>query len=291
MGAMRSLLELLNLKKVDDLEFLGLGGQESHVRTFGGQLIAQGLIAASRTVDASRVIHSMHSYFLRPGSTDEEIVYKVEAVRDGGSFSLRNVKAFQDDRLIYQLSASFHDHEDSPSHSSDMPQVAQPESVSSFKERFSGRENDSDMGRWFGRAKPFDIRYLGPTPFDEGHEVNEPIQQLWIRFVDPISDDPIIHAGVIGYASDMFVLDPILLARGARWTDQKVMGASLDHSMWFHQPFRADEWLLIDHSSAISRGGRGLAEARIWTSDGRLVATFNQEALLRPPRTRQQMEG
>ncbi len=280
---LNQLISLLNLQDLGDGIFLGTPSNEPHVRAFGGQVAAQALVAAGMTVEGDRNVHSLHSYFLRPGQPARSTTYVVDRVRDGRSFSTRRVEAWQADRLIFSLSASFHLAEFGPSHGSEMPEAPDPLSLAPFEERFAGRDDESDMARWFVRARPFDIRYTEATPFDAPVIGRAAHQQVWIKTAAQLPDNPLLHACVAAYASDMTLLDAILLTHGMSWTDRAIMGASLDHAMWFHAPFRADEWLLFDQVSPIAAAGRGLARGEVWTQDGRHVVSIVQEALLRPP--------
>ena len=286
------LIRLLNLAESKSeseagRQFTGPASHEPHIRAFGGQVAAQALMAAYRTVDAGRPPHSLHCYFLRPGSPDEEIVYEVESVRNGRSFSMRHVDAVQRDKVILQMSVSFHSPESGIEHSDSPPQVTGPRDLETFDHRFSGRQ-DSDMSRWFVRTRPFDIRYVDKSPFDHSEVGTPPRQFVWIKTFDPLPDSQQLHDAIFTYISDMTVLDPILLRHGIRWTDDKILGASLDHTIWFHRAVRVDEWLLLDLESPIAVGGRALARGRVWTESGELVATLAQEALMRPPHVSRQ---
>lgn len=305
-AGLRQFLDLLDLERLDNgpLLYRGSRSNDPHIRAFGGHIAAQTLMAACRSVDPDRVVHSLHAYFLRPGRPDVETDFSVDAVRDGRSFSTRHVKAYQEGSCIFEMSASFHRREKGIEHVTEMPKVPPPEQLTRFEERFAGRDQ-TDMERWFVRARPFDIRYVGRTPFDvdtpfvpekvqagrtaantqalrDGSR-SLPRQQVWLKVIEVLPDDAALHACAVAYASDMTVLDAVLMTHGMSWTDRTILGASLDHAMWFHQPFRADEWLLFDQESPIAFGGRGLARAQIWTQDGRLIVSVVQEALLRPP--------
>jgi len=282
MAAVTALLDLLDLRQIDDADFEGRASHERHVRAFGGQVAAQALVAAGRTVESARPVNSLHVYFLRPGQPSEPILYRVARLRDGRSFTTRLVEGIQDDRVIFQMSASFHINESGVAHSESMPAAPSPNELRTFEDRFAGRD-ESDMERWFSRVEPFDIRYVNTTPFDPPAGEHPSRQQVWIKTKAGLSDDTLLHRCITAYASDLTLLDAVLLKHGMQWTDRSMMGASLDHAMWFHQPFRVDEWLLFDQASPIATGGRGLASAEVWTEDGRLVVSIVQEALLRPP--------
>lgn len=281
-AAIDNLLRLLDLKSVGPDEFIGAASHEPHVRAFGGQVAAQALVAGGRTVEASRRPNSLHCYFLRPGLPSQEIEYRVEKVRDGRSFSVRQVKAIQNGKTILEMSASFHISENGLTHAAPPPDVTPPAELQAFETRFAGRD-ETDMTRWFIRARPFDIRYVNVSPFDYSKPGSPAEQDVWVKTIDALTDDSLLHYGIFTYISDLTILDSILLHHGIRWTDEAVLGASLDHAIWFHQPFRMDEWLLLDQESPVTFGGRGLAQGRVWTEDGRLVASVAQEALTRPP--------
>jgi acyl-CoA thioesterase-2 len=278
---MLPLLEQFALTSVDDTHFVAAASRETHIRSYGGQIIAQALLAAGRTVEPDRLCHSLHGYFLRPGSTQDDMQLETEIVRDGRSFSMRHVQVRQNSKHLFSLMTSFHRDEPGGEHQSAMPTVLAPETLPSFSERFAGRESHDDVGRWFDRLEAFDVRFVGPTPLDVEPESGR--SQFWVRFIAPLPDSPLMHQAALAYMSDMFILDPIFLEHGTSWTKSKVLGASLDHAMWFHNDFDAGEWLLFDQESSISAHSRGLARAQVWSRDGRLIATVEQEALLRPP--------
>jgi acyl-CoA thioesterase-2 len=278
---MLHVLEQLQLHAVDDLHFIAPPSRESHIRSYGGQIVAQALLAAGATIPEGRSCHSLHGYFLRPGNTDAEMDIAVTVVRDGRSFSVRDVAISQHDKQIFSLTASFHSDEGGAEHQDVMPVVPGPESLPTFVERFGGREGADDVGRWFDRTASYDLRFVGASPLDGGDGPS----RYWVRFAEPFRGDTTLHQALLAYVSDMFVLDPILLAHGRRWTDSTVIGASLDHAIWFHHEFDAAEWLLFDQTSAVAAHSRGLARALVWNTKGKLVATLNQEALLRPPHT------
>jgi acyl-CoA thioesterase-2 len=246
---------------------------------FGGQVAGQALVAAGRTVERGDV-HSLHAYFLRPGDPSVPILYEVDRIRDGRSFTTRRVVAIQHGRAIFNLSASFHVDQRGPDHQLPMPAVPDPESLPTFQERMAPYAEQ--FGDWLTRPQPIDQRHLDDpgAPFSrEGGRA--PRQRLWIRADGRLDDGQLLHACVVAYASDMSLLDSVMLPHRLSWDDPRLMGASLDHAMWFHRPFRADEWLLYDQASPSASGARGLALGRVFTEDGRLVATVAQEGLIR----------
>jgi acyl-CoA thioesterase-2 len=224
-------------------------------------------------------VHSLHAYFLRPGDPNVPILYEVDRIRDGKSFTTRRVVAIQHGKAIFNLSASFHVAEDGVEHQKDMPSAPDPESLPTFHERLAPWKEK--LGDWYTRPRPIDVRYvsepfrnteLGPRP---------PCQQVWIRADGTLPDDPLLHACIVAYASDMTLLDSILIAHGLSWDQETMQGASLDHAMWFHRPFRADSWLLYDQESPSAHGSRGFATGRIFDQDGTLAVSVAQEGLIR----------
>jgi acyl-CoA thioesterase-2 len=233
-------------------------------------------MAAGRTVERGRA-HSLHSYFLRPGDPTTPILYEVDRIRDGRSFSTRRVVAIQHGRAIYNMQASFHADELSIEHQIDMPDVPAPETIRPLRDLVL--ESDS-ANEWFMQPRPIDQRYIGDTPWAEDRN-KDPHQQLWIRADGTLPDDPLLHACVVTYASDMSLMDAILKPHSISWDDGTFMGASLDHCMWFHHDLRADEWLLYDAESPIAFGGRGLARGFLFSRDGELKVSLVQEGLTR----------
>jgi acyl-CoA thioesterase II len=275
--ALDDLVQLLDLETIEVNVYRGDNPPDERERTFGGQVAAQALMAAGRTVERGRV-HSLHSYFLRPGDPTTPILYEVDRIRDGRSFTTRRVVAVQHGRAIYNMQASFHTDEESFAHQVAMPEVPEPESIPRLAERLAGARDDLD--EWLMRHHPIDQRFIGPVPGDPERST-DPRQQLWIRADGPLGDDALLHACVVAYASDMSLFDVILKPHRVDWSDGSFMGASLDHCMWFHHPLRADEWLLYDTESPIAFGGRGLARGFLFARDGELKVSMVQEGLAR----------
>jgi acyl-CoA thioesterase-2 len=272
-----NLVQLLDLETIEVNTYRGQHPEEERQRTFGGQVAAQALMAAGRTVERGRV-HSLHSYFLRPGDPTTPILYEVDRIRDGRSFTTRRVVAIQHGRAIYNMQASFHTDEVSLEHQFPMPEVPDPETIAPLLERV--RSEWGDVDEWFKRSHPIDQRFIGELPWSPQHN-REPRQRLWIRADGSLADDPLLHACVVTYASDMSLFDAILAPHTVRWDDGTFMGASLDHCMWFHRDLRADEWLLYDTDSPIAHGGRGLARGFLFNRDGELCVSMVQEGLVR----------
>ena len=279
--ALDGLLELLDLEPIEVNIFRGRSPDEERQRVFGGQVAGQALVAAGRTVDADRRVHSLHAYFLRPGDPHIPILYEVDRIRDGRSFTTRRVVAIQHGQAIFHLSASFHLDEPGFDHHDPMPEVPRPETLPTMQQRLEAAGHD--VPEWFTRPRPIDTRNVqqwnpwGPPTVEEGSPAR---QQVWMRADGTLPDDPMLHACVVAYASDMTLLDSVLLPhRGVMFGG--LMMASLDHAMWFHRPFRADEWFLYDQASPSASGARGLARGSIFRSDGVLAVSVMQEGLVR----------
>ncbi|MEV4316483.1 acyl-CoA thioesterase II [Actinocrispum sp. NPDC049592] len=274
------LVALLDLEVIEDNIFRGVSPADRPIRVFGGQVAGQALIAAGRTVPPERQVHSLHAYFIRGGDPSIPIVYEVDRIRDGRSFTTRRVIAIQRGKAIFSLSASFQITEPGMEHSDAMPDVPDPEGLPTYQEQVElGGEK---MGAIWKLPRPIDIRYISEPPWlSRENGPREARNQVWMRADGKLSDDPLLHVCVLAYASDMTLLDAPLARHGVHWWTDKVNGASLDHAMWFHRPFRADEWFLYDQESPSASGARGLATGRFFSRDGRLIATVVQEGLLR----------
>jgi acyl-CoA thioesterase-2 len=275
--ALEFLVRLLDLEPIEVNIFRGVSPNEERQRVFGGQVAAQSLMAAGRTVETGRP-HSLHAYFLRPGDPTVPILYEVDRIRDGRSFTTRRVVAIQHGRAIFHLSASFHVDEPGMSHQFPMPDVPGPESLRSMAERLEPHRET--FAEWFERPHPIEQRHIGPLPFS-ARASSDPTQRLWIRADGVLPDDDLLHACIAAYASDMSLFDTMLAPHDITWEDPDFMGASLDHCMWFHRPFRMDEWLLYDMDSPSTYGARGLARGSFFTRQGELVVSMVQEGLMR----------
>ncbi|MEW2567721.1 acyl-CoA thioesterase II [Streptomyces sp. NPDC047070] len=293
--ALEGLLDLLDLERIEQDIFRGQSRFAVVPRVFGGQVAAQALVAAGRTVPADRHAHSLHAYFLRAGDAGAPIVYTVDRIRDGRSFTTRRVVAVQHGQPIFHLSASFQTYEEGMDHQAAMPPAPDPETLETTAEMLPRYLDDleayGDQGvaqRMLEARAAVDLRYVDAPPFASVGKPREPRSQVWFRTngkLDGVIDEPLLHVCLATYVSDMTLLDSVLLAHGrGGWVTGDVVGASLDHAMWFHRPFRADEWLLYDQESPSAAGGRGLGQARIYTQDGRLAITVIQEGVVRIPR-------
>jgi len=285
-SAVAELLEILDLEPLEHNLYRGRSPQVGWQRVFGGQVIGQALVAAIRTVEG-RPVHSLHGYFMRPGDPKVPIVYQVERIRDGGSFTTRRVMGIQHGQAIFSMEASFHRCEEGLAHQMPMPAAPGPEDLPSeqdLKEKYLAGAPDNVRAYW-ERDRPIELR-----PADFSHYVSKeklpPRQQVWVRTTGALPDDPAIHAAVLAYASDMTLLDTALFAHGRSVFDKDLQLASLDHSMWFHRPFRVDDWLLFDQDSPATFGGRGFCRGGLYTREGTLVVSTAQEGLVRLARTR-----
>jgi acyl-CoA thioesterase II len=272
-------VELLDLEPIEVNLFRGVSPQENRQRVFGGQVAGQALVAAARTVDdPGRLVHSLHAYFLRPGDPSIPILYEVDRIRDGRSFTTRRVVAIQHGQAIFNLQASFHVSETGLDHQMPMPEVPEPDSLPDFRTRMAPYKDK--LGEYYDRPRPIDIRYIDATPF-ERQGLSETRQRVWLRGDGKLPDDPTLHACIVTYASDMTLLDTTVLPHGISWDDDRVQMASLDHAMWFHRPFRADDWLLYIQDTPSGSNARGFAQGSIFTHDGNLAVSVVQEGLIR----------
>jgi acyl-CoA thioesterase-2 len=279
--AVDALVQLLDLEPIEVNIFRGRSPEEDRQRIFGGQVAGQALVAAARTVDDPRSVHSLHAYFLRPGDPTIPVLYQVDRIRDGRSFTTRRVVAIQHGRAIFNMSASFHVHEEGYDHSAEMPDVPDPDTLPTLQERMAPYRQQ--FGDVFDRPRPIDIRHVDWVPNDRTQPL-PPYQRVWLRTDGKLPDDELIHTIALTYASDMTLLDTSLLPHGGSWAQPGLFMASLDHAMWFHRPFRADDWLLYVQDSPSASGGRGLSRGLVFTREGTLVATVMQEGLIRMAR-------
>ena len=283
-NALDELVSLLALEQLEVNLFRGLSPDENRQRVFGGQVAGQALIAAGRTVDDGDV-HSLHAYFLRPGDPKVPIIYEVDRLRDGRSFTTRRVVAIQHGRPIFNLSASFQVPEEGPEHQYAMPAAPDPDTLPTLAERLVGHEDKfpEPVLEWMRRDRPIDTRSAQlPRWLDPEPGVREPEQLVWFRANGSLPDDPLLHQCIVAYASDLTLLDTATMAHARSWDDDRFMIASLDHAMWFHRELKADEWLLYHQKSPSAQGARGLAEGFIFREDGALAVTVMQEGLIRP---------
>jgi acyl-CoA thioesterase-2 len=279
--AVDGLVSLLDLEQIEQDIFRGMSTKSRWQRVFGGQVAGQALVAAGRTVPAERRVHSLHSYFVRPGDPTIPIVYEVDRVRDGRSFSTRRVIAVQHGETIFSLSASFQLDQDGIEHQSPMPaDVPAPETLPALVNRYGPSPDSAAFYR--AMPKPIDLRYVDDPPWQQHAKgARDGFSRVWMRADGVLPDDPLLHVCVLTYASDMTLLDSVLVRHGLAPGLDHIAMASLDHAIWFERPFRADDWLLYSTSSPSASGGRGLATGRFYTQDGRQVCSVVQEGMIR----------
>ena len=280
--ALQTLLRTLTLERLGENLFRGPRSSEGWQRVYGGQVLGQALAAAAATVGSDRPIHSLHGYFLLGGDPEHEIVYDIERIRDGGSFTTRRVRAVQHDRAIFSMSASFHKQDSGYDHQTAMPEVPRPETLPRAKDLVSRMlaHLPENMRAYWDREHPIDVRIVDPSRYTS-REPRAATQAVWLRTNGRLPDVPHIHQAVLAYASDFTLLDTALIAHGKLLFDRDIQLASLDHAMWFHRPFRVDDWLLYAQDSPSAFGARGYCRGSIYDSVGRLVASTVQEGLMR----------
>jgi acyl-CoA thioesterase-2 len=286
MSALQDLLTVLDLEQLEVNLFRGYSAQIGRQRVYGGQVIGQALVAACRTVDvAGRPPHSLHAYFLLGGDPKAPIIYDVDRIRDGRSFTTRRVVAIQHGEAIFSMSVSFHRDEPGLTHQATMPDVPAPAELMRESKTWAGMlpMMPEPVRRYYERARPIELmpveldRYLG-RKFPDGRV------HVWLRAAERLPDEPAIHQCVLAYASDMMLLDSALSPHGRTAFEPSIMAASLDHALWFHRPFRADEWLLYAQDTPNLSGARGFSRGAVFAADGTLVASVAQEGLLRERR-------
>ena len=280
------LIELLSLERLEDNLFRGQSRDIGTKYVFGGQVLGQALSAAQATLEISRAAHSLHAYFLRAGDIEHPIVYHVDRTRDGGSFSVRRVTAIQHGKVIFFCAASFQDVEPGAEHQLSMPEVPRPEDIEAAPaippEKLA--RLPTKVRRWLDRMGPFEFRHVYPR--DELNPPKRPpYQQVWFRLAEKVGDAPELHRALLAYASDFHLLGTATFPHGISYYQPDVQMASLDHALWFHRDFRADEWMLYSIDSPSAQGARGLARGMVYDRGGRLVASTAQEGLIRvtPP--------
>ena len=275
-------LSALRLERLEQDRFRGSRLSVGWKRVYGGQVLGQALSAACQTVEAERVVHSLHSYFLLAGDPEHDIVYEVERVRDGGSFTTRRVKANQHGETIFIMSASFHKHEEGFEHQAEMPRVPPPEQLPGARELIEriGSELPANMRAFWERDNPIEMRITDARRY-ASREPRPAEQAVWIRARGTVPAEPGLHSAVLAYASDFTLLDTALIPHGKLMFDRDIQLASIDHAMWFHRPFDAGQWLLYVQESPSASGARGFCRGKVFDAQGRLVASTAQEGLMR----------
>ena len=281
--AVEELLEILDLETIEENLFRGRSPQVGWQRVFGGLVIAQALVAAQRTV-ASAPAHSLHGYFLLGGDPATPIVYQVDRIRDGRSFATRRCQAIQHGRVIFTLAASFFNAEQGLEHAFPPPDAPAPEDLpdeSAFIEKY-GAQMPEPVRRYFQRERPIEMRPVDASRYiSRGKKQDDPVQKVWVRATEALPDDPAIHRATLAYFSDMTLLDTALIAHGRSVFHPDIQAASLDHALWLHRPFRADDWMLYVQDSPNARGGLGFSRGALYSRDGALIASVAQEGLIR----------
>ncbi len=281
-SAMEQLIATLDLEKLEENIYRGTSPDVGWQRVFGGQVIAQALMAAQRTVDADRFVHSLHAYFMRPGDPSVPILYQVERIRDGSSFTTRRAVAVQHGKAIFAMSASFQVEEGGYEHQIDMPPVTQPEDLmgeKEFKELFM-KNAPENVRRYWSRERPIEVRPTSLVHYLTRDKL-EPRQDIWVRTVGEVPHDRHYQAAVLAWLSDMTLLDASLYPHGTSIFDPTLQAASLDHAMWFHRPVTYEDWLLYTQDSPSASGARGMTRGSIYTRSGTLIASVAQEGLIR----------
>ena len=280
--AVAGLLNILDLEPLEHNLFRGRSPKTGWQRVFGGQVIGQALVAAQRTVPSERQVHSLHGYFMRPGDPAVPIIYEVDRIRDGGSFTTRRVVAIQHGKAIFSMSASFQIDEDGLDYFMPMPEQPDPETLMSQKElqeKFSDIAPETIKSYW-RRERPIEMRATSYEHFISDKKL-PPEQYVWMKAIDTIPDEPGLQAAILAYASDMTLLDTSLYPHGRKIFEPDMQVASLDHAMWFHRPINMNEWLLFAQDTPNSSGARGFNRGSLYTRDGMLVASCVQEGLIR----------
>jgi len=273
------LLDLLDLDEVEQDVFIGHHPDKVWSRTFGGQLVAQAIVAAGRTA-GERTIHAVNAHFVRGGDPKRPIEYRVERHRDGRAFANRTVTALQDDQELFVMLAAFQEYGKGLEHSAALPEVPDPETLPRVEASFAGFEDKLEM--FIKAPRPIDMRYTNDPAWilkGTGERLNH--NRVWMRTDGPLPDDPLIHVAALGYSSDTTVLDSILTTHGLSWGLDRIVAATVNHSIWFHRPFRFDDWALYATESPVAAGSRGLATGRFYSRSGELLATTVQEGMIR----------
>ncbi|MEL7302727.1 MAG: acyl-CoA thioesterase II [Pseudomonadota bacterium] len=286
-GALERFIALLDLERLEDNLFRSTARVPGWQRVYGGQVLGQALMAALRTVEADRIAHSMHAYFLLGGDPDVPIIYDVERIRDGGSFTTRRVVAIQHGRAIFSMSASFQKPETSFAHQDRMPDVPPPDALPAERDLAAmfGENLPDHVLSYLTRERPIEMRPINAERY-RTRAKQEPKQAVWMRANGPMPDDPQLHQAALAYASDFTLLDTALIAHGKLLFDTDIQLASLDHAMWLHRPFRLDDWLLYVQDSPSADSARGFCRGQVFTADGVLVASTAQEGLMRQRQTK-----
>lgn len=280
--AIKTLLKTLDLENLEQNLFRGISPKVGWQRVFGGLVIGQALIAAQRTVDSERKVHSLHGYFMRPGDPENPIIYEVDRIRDGGSFNTRRVVAIQHGHAIFSMSASFQREEEGLEHYIEMPDIPQPEDLPSEKQLAKSviEQAPNNVKTYWQKERPIELRPVSVEHYISDKKL-DPQNNIWIKATGKVPKDPVIQKTLLAYASDMTLLDTSLFAHGKSIFNPGLQVASLDHAMWFHRDMNMEDWHLYSQDSPSSSGGRGFTRGSIYTRDGLLIASVAQEGLIR----------
>ena len=277
----QDLVEVLSLEQLSPTEFRGRTQWMPQGRVFGGQVLAQSLVAATKTVDEARNFHSLHSYFLRPGDLDKSIDFSVEILRDGRSFSARRVHALQDGKPIFSMIASFQESATGLEHEEKMPEAPAPETLPSAADLLS--MIDHPATNYWAKARPFDLRHVVEPVYLKPAKSQVANQMVWFKTISELPTDPLLHTAALAYASDYTILESVLRKHGLSWAHPGLSAASLDHALWFHAVPNLNDWHLYVQHSPAAMGGRGLSQGKIYSQSGKLIATVAQEGMIRIP--------
>lgn len=277
----QDLIEVLDIAQLSETEFVGKTQWMPQGRVFGGQVLAQSLVAATKTIEGERHFHSLHSYFLRPGDITKDVHFSVEVLRDGRSFSARRVHALQDGKPIFSMIASFQ--EDSPgvSHEDAMPEAPSPETLPSAADLLSAIDHPAT--NYWAKARPFDLRHVDEPVYLRPAKNQVPNQMVWFKTISELPRAPLLHTAALAYASDYTILEAVLRKHGLSWAHPGLSAASLDHALWFHAVPNLNDWHLYVQHSPAAMGGRGLSQGKIYSQSGKLIATVAQEGMIRIP--------
>lgn len=275
------LVALLDLRRLDEHEFQGDSSPFPNGHVFGGQVMGQAIVAAGRTAPEQRRIHSMYSYFLAPASATQPIRFTVDALRDGGSFSVRHVRALQGERTILEMTASFQETQAGREHQQNAPRVPAPDTLPSTADALAGV--DTPAARYWADGRPIDIRHVTAPIYVAPSESTDSTQMVWMRAKRPFATSPLLHDAIIAYCSDYTPMEPIMRRQGLSWISPGLKMATINHAMWWHSHPDQDEWLLYVQQSPSAAGGRGLSTGTLYRQDGSLVATVTQEGMFRAP--------
>lgn len=280
--SVKLMLDALSLTPSSEDHFTAPSLPMPGARVYGGQVMAQAVLAASRTVDADRPIHSLHGYFLRPGDDKLPIDFGIDRIHDGRSFSTRRTQAYQNASPIFSMISSFQDRDSGLEHQAEMPaNIPAPHELPSAVEVLS--VVDHPMADYWAHFRPFDLRHVEGAIYDLVRGERVAHQAVWMRTHTDLPDDPNLHRAAIAWASDYTILEPVFRRHGVAWADSGLKAASLDHAMWFHRDGRADEWMLYVLESPSAQGGRGLGLGRIYSQNGTLLVSVAQEGMIRVP--------